>query len=891
MYDKHRIAMIFCALAFCGAVGPLALHGQATVSVDRLPASAQRVDVLHGSAINPLPQPPQLEHEGAAALGLALRRLGTTKRVLMIGAHPDDENTALLAELALGAGADVAYLSLTRGEGGQNLIGPELQEALGVIRSEELLAARRLDGARQFFTRAYDFGFSRSAEETLRHWPLDSVLSDVVEIIRGYRPDVIVSVFSGTPEDGHGHHQAAGILAREALDAAPDPARFPEQLQRGLAPHRVHHLFQSMWRPPPNPPLTVSTGTYDALFGRSRHQIAMQSRSRHRSQDMGAPEPLGPQQAALRLLATSHTTIPAHLFTGVDTTLLQHVRAAGAAPAAQELLRQYEWVVRELRRTFNPLQSDALVIPLADAMHLLRRTQRLVPENTHTQSLHRALEAELAEASEALRRASGVVVDVAASRALLVPGETFTVDVTIWNGGASSVGLQRLLLLLPEGWTATAPELHLPRVLRANDILSARFESRVPMNAEPTEPYFLQHGRDGALYRWPAEGAHRGRAFAPAPVRVHLDMDSGTPFGVQQDAEFVDVDKARGELRTPLRVIPRVSVGIEPRIMAWPASERATRTVAVRVTSHGDATSGTLRLQLPSGFRADHTEATVHLAAGESRVINFEVARAAQANGGVAEIGANFTADGTTYSRGLTAIDYPHIRPHFLFDEARLRAVSFNVSVAPNLRVGYVEGAGDNGAQALRQLGVAVELLDAHALENADLTRYHAIVAGVRAYEVRPDLLRHNVRLLDYAERGGTLVVQYNKYELVDGAFMPFPASMARPHGRVTDETAPVTLLAPEHPVLAGPNRITAADFDGWVQERGLYFLDSFDPRYTALLQMNDAGEPSQSGSLLAARVGKGWYVYTGLALFRQLPEGVPGAYRLLANLVSLGRS
>jgi LmbE family N-acetylglucosaminyl deacetylase len=893
MHGYHALTRTLRALLFCSTIAPLPLHAQSTVPVESLlPPSTQRVQVLAGAAGDALPQPPQLEQDGAAALGVSLRRLGTTRRVLMIGAHPDDENTALLAELALGAGADVAYLSLTRGEGGQNLIGPELQEALGVIRSEELLAARRLDGARQFFTRAYDFGFSRSAEETLQHWPRDAVLSDMVEIIRGYRPDVLVSVFSGTPEDGHGHHQAAGILARQAFEAAADPSRFPEQLQRGLTPHRVHHLFQSMWRPPANPPITVATGAYDALFGRSRHQIAMQSRSRHRSQDMGAPEPLGPQQTALRLLATSHPTAPAHLFTGVDTTLLQHARSAGVPAGAQELLRQYEWVVQELRRTFNPLQADALVIPLADATHLLRRVQRLVPETARTRALHTALDDELIKAGEALRRAAGVVVDVSASRPLLVAGEAFTVDVTIWNGGASPVGLQRMLLLLPDGWTGDTPELRLPRVLRPNEVVTARFSGRVPADATPTQPYYLAQPRDGALYRWHAGAPHNGLAFAPAPVRVHLDMDAGTPFGFQQDPVFIDVNKAVGEVRTPLRVLPAAAVSIEPPTLAWPTADRATRSIAVRLTSHAAAPmSGTLRLNVPPGFRAARLDSAVSLEPGESRVIVFELARATPASVGSAVVRASFHADAAVFSRGIAAVDYPHIRPHFLYHDAQLHITSMDVAIAADLRVGYIEGAGDDGARALRQLGATVELLDAHALENADFSRYDAIVTGIRAYEVRPDLLRHNARLLEYARRGGTFVVQYNKYELVDGGFMPYPATMARPHGRVTDEAAPVTLLEPGHPLLTAPNRITGADFDGWVHERGLYFLETFDERYAPLLQMNDPGEAAQRGALVAARLGDGWYVYTGLALFRQLPEGVPGAYRLLANLVSLGRS
>jgi LmbE family N-acetylglucosaminyl deacetylase len=844
--------------------------------------------LLHAQQAEP---PGATEHDGAAALGLALRRLGTTKRVLMIAAHPDDENTALLAELALGAGADVAYLSLTRGEGGQNLIGPELQEGLGLIRSEELLAARRLDGARQFFTRAYDFGFSRSAAETLEQWPREVVLGDVVETIRRFRPDIVVSVFSGTPEDGHGHHQAAGILAREAFDAAGDASRFPGQLQRGLRTHRAHHLFQSMWRAPPSPPMTVATGTLDPLFGRSRHQVAMQSRSRHRSQDMGAAEPPGPQQVALRLLATSQPDPPASLFAGVDTMLTQHARSSGAPAAAAELLRQYEWIVaNDLRGGFNPLHPERLVIPLADAMHLLRRAQQQLPRTDRTRALHAALDHELLKAGDALRLAAGVVVSAEASAALLVPGEEFEVRVTVWNGGAAPVGLQSLALDLPAGWTVHAGELRLPRVLRPGDVAHVTHRVRLPADADVTEAYFLRAPRQGALYSHDA-GEPAGLPFGPAPVRVRLQMDAGTPFLVVRDAQFVEVDKALGQVSTPLRVVPAANVRVEPQVMAWPVGDAAPRGITVHVqSSAADGLEGAMHLDVPAGFRVDTASQPVRLSGrGDARALRFTVTPPANFTGR-AEFTARFVAGAQEFRRGYSVIDYPHIHPHNLYRDATVSVSAFPVRIAENLRVGYIEGAGDDGAEALRQMGAHVEQLDAAALAAGDLSRFDAIVAGIRAYEVRRDLIAHNARLLEYVRNGGTFIVQYNKYEILDGGLMPYPATMARPHGRVTQEDAPVTLLQPEHPLLRGPNRITAADFDGWVQERGLYFLDSFDPRYTPLLAMGDPGEVVLDGGLVAARVGSGWYVYTGLALFRQLPEGVPGAYRLLANLVSLGR-
>jgi LmbE family N-acetylglucosaminyl deacetylase len=853
-------------------------------------------------AAAPLHAQATVESDGAAALGVALRRLGTTKRVLMIAAHPDDENTALIAELALGDGADVAYLSLTRGEGGQNLIGPELQEGLGLIRSEELLAARRLDGARQFFTRAYDFGYSRSADITFLHWPRDTLLADVVEVVRRFRPDIIVSIFSGTPADGHGQHQAAGAMARESFTAAADPARFPEQLARGLAPHAPAYLFQSLWRAPPDAPLRLATGNLDPLFGRSRFQIAMQSRSRHRSQDMGRAEPIGPQASSLAVVAGPYPEGARSLFAGLDTTLVQLARRAGVPAPTLRRLQAYEEAVAAVRDAFNPLRSHDIIQPLASAVSLLDGLD--LPGGEAGLPLRTAVQAERLEAADALRQAAGIVVDVVSDTQHPVAGEAFHVTTTLWNGGASPVTLRDMTLTAPAGWSvrpdgaagvaaassADGPVGAAPMV-PPNTVVRTRYVVTPPADAAPTEPYFLRVPRDGSLYRWPVADSLRGRPFEPAPVHAVLRVHAGADITVRRDAEYVDVDKAVGESRRPLLVVPAITVAPEPRILVIPADRAGARIVNVTVASAaGSPVTGTLRLHAPAGWRIEpgHTQLRLDRR-GASRIARFTVTPPA-GHAGHAELRATFESDRGTFDRAYTLIDYPHIRPHAHYRGATVATAVFPIRIADGLRVGYIEGAGDDGAVALRQLGADVHILDADNLAAGDLSGFHAIVAGIRAYEVRPDLVAHNQRLLDYARDGGTFIVQYNKYELVEGGFMPFPATMSRPHGRITDPAAPVTLLDPAHPALDGPNRITSADFDGWVQERGLYYLASWDDRYTPLLAMADPGNEPLSGALVASRVGQGWYVYTGLALFRQLPEAVPGAWRLLANLVSLGR-
>ncbi|HEX7091299.1 MAG TPA: PIG-L family deacetylase [Longimicrobiales bacterium] len=940
-----------------------------------------------------LAQPPETEYRGAAALGLALRRLGNTARVLVIAAHPDDENTPLLSALALERGADVAYLSLTRGEGGQNAIGPELQEALGILRTEELLAARRLDGPAQFFTRAYDFGFSKSAKEVFRHWPRDTILGDVVRIVRAFRPDIVVSIFSGTPRDGHGQHQAAGILAHEAFAAAGDPARFPEQLAEGLLPHAPRKLYQAPWRGADRPTVRVSTGELDPLLGRSPFQIAMASRSRHRSQEMGQLERPGPASLVLVRVGPDGTPLQGEEtspFAGIDTTLAQRAATLGAAGVAR-LLAEYDAVVRAVRGGLDALRPARLVPGLSRASALLARADSLLAARprgdaaAHTLRFHIAREAE--DLNLALALASGLVLDAVADDGRVVPGRTFRLELTVWNGGEAPARVQALVPELPEGWSARlletcAPAAAAPSRAGAPDcppgtlgdplapgaLLIQRYEVSVPATAPVTEPYYLRRPRGGDVYRWPADPGLAGLPFEPAPVHGRAEIEvAGARVVLHREAMHRFVDGTRGEVRRPVMVVPAVSVTLEPGVAILPlgggtadtpagngagtgsgsrAAEApggstpgrdgpATHAAAdaepgsgapspaapgpglsfrVRLTAEApDGIAGTLRLVLPAGWRAVPEAVPVRFAGtGETQVVEIAAHPPAGIPAGDYPVQAVFEAeDGRRYTRGLQLVDYPHIRPRPLYHEARASVRAFDVRVPAGLRVGYIAGPGDAVPQALAQLGVAIDLLDAAALSGAGapgatadaaertgaaptaqaagLARYDVIVVGSRAYESRPDLAANNARLLDYVREGGTLIVQYNQYEWSDGGYAPYPLSIARPHDRVTDETAPVRLLDPTHPALNHPNRITDADFEGWVQERGLYFPRTWDERYTPLLEMADPGEEGKRGALLVATVGRGTYVYTGLAFFRQLPAGVPGAYRLFANLLALG--
>ena len=808
-------------------------------------------------------------YDGAAAFGIELRRLGVSKRVLMIGAHPDDENTQILSTLALGQGADVAYLSLTRGEGGQNGIGPELQEGLGLIRSEELLAARSLDGARQYFTRAYDYGYSRSADEAFSHWPREELLLDVVAVIRDFRPDVVISVFSGTERDGHGQHQAAGILAREAFALAAVGGRFPALDAAGLEPFQPSRLALALWGGVDDAHFVLPVGNLDPLVGRSHHQIAMASRGQHRSQDMARAEDPGPMSIRLQWIgdADDRATPPASLFAGIDTTLSQ--LAAVREPGAAASLLAYEGDLHEIRAGTVLLAPSRSAEPLASAREKLAAVGKAVADPI----LRRAVTEEMADVDSALRRAFGLQLraETDASFEAIRAGGEFRLTLSLWNGGVDTLRLTELRPRLPEGWTAIPADASAeadgqPPVIEPGTLVEQTFDVKVPEHAAATRPYFLRQPREGDLYRW-EEGRFVGVPFDPPGVvglaRVSPSGDAAVDLVLEQPAYALRVDPRMGESRRPLRVVPAVSVTLSPAAIVVPVPGTNDRpALPVRAELRAESrrgARGTLTLRAPVGWRVHPAALEIDLpgreagAAGAGGVaVEVEVTPPVDFAAGAATLSARFTAaDGTEYAEGYTLIDYPHIRPQPLYAPAEVAVYPVPVDVPGGLTVGFVPGAGDHAPAALRQLGVRVEELDGASLAAADLSRFDAILTGIRGYEVNEALRTHNQRLLDYARAGGTVVVQYNKYEYLDPGMAPLPVNIGRPHGRVTDEQAPVRLLEPGHQALSWPNRITRQDFDGWRHERGLYFLSEWDAAFTPLLEMSDEGEPPLRGGLL----------------------------------------
>lgn len=838
-------------------------------------------------------------NHGVVAVAQQLRGLGSVKRVLIIGAHPDDEDTSLLTLLVRGLGADAAYLSLNRGEGGQNLIGPELGVGLGLVRTEELLAARRLDGAEQFFSRAFDFGYSKSVEETFRFWPRDSLLADVVDVVRRFRPQVIVSTFSGTPRDGHGQHQVAGILAREAFDVAGDPGRFPGQQAGGLEPWTPLKLYRSTRFDRDATTLTVETGRLDPLFGRSYYQIAMASRSQHRSQDMGRIESLGPRSTNLQLLesrvATGSAGTDTSLFDGVDTTLaglLGEIPKANTRNALEEGLHEYLVRVNRARHLLGNGSSATVVSALSDALISLRSVLELADAaGPRASELRFALDQDEHKLEVALSEAAGVIAEAFSDDDLLVPGQQFEVEVQIWNGGDSEVGLDELVLRAPPGWTIE-PSGRQDVELPPGTLASHRFALTVPDDAEFTKPYFLRASIGSGIYHWPADESVRTRPFDPPFIKAHAELSiAGTSVERVAAAVYRFADQAIGEIRRPLYVVPVVSVEIVPRTAVWPLGEDEGLTFSVGLTGEApDGVEGVTFLEVPTGWTVTPSRASFELPApGRATTVDFQVTPGSLIEAGRFEIRAVAeTTDGRRFDIGYSIIDYPHTQRRLLFEDAAARIEAIDLAIERDLRIGYVPGAGDAVAEAIGALGISVDILDDRAVGAGDLAAYDAIVVGIRAYETNPVLVANNDRLMKWVHAGGTLIVQYQQYGYFNGDHAAYPLSADRPHDRVTDESAPVTILVPEHPVFNHPNRIGPRDFDGWVQERGLYFASEWDEQYEVLLETADPGEDAKRGGLLVARYGDGLYVYTGLSLLRQLPAGVPGAYRLLANLLSL---
>jgi LmbE family N-acetylglucosaminyl deacetylase len=847
-----------------------------------LPAAAQ---------VAPTPGP----LEPAATGGLtdvdrALAKLSANQRLLVIGAHPDDEDTSLIALVSRGLGGEAAYLSLSRGEGGQNVIGPELGVSLGLLRTRELLAARAVDGGRQFFSRAYDFGFTRSLDETLRLWPKDLLVEDVVRIIRRFKPQVVVSVFPGVPSPTHGQHQAAGVTAFAAFPLAGDPEALPQLAAEGLLPWSPQALYRSTYFDPNTSTLTLSTGGIDPLAGKSIFQLAMASRSMHRSQDMGQIQRLGSQQTRVAWVQGGEGKEAKNLFDGIDTrlsSLASTIAEAGRRQSVQDRLDAAQAAAEKARAALTPARLAAAVPAFLDILKNLQAARAaLAPEDAQARDL---LDEKIAVAEAGLAAAAGIAVDATSPEEELTAGEGFPVQASLWNGGPRAVSAAGVSLVPAPEWGGE-PVPGEAKDLAAGALGTWDLKPAVPAAAPPTVPYFLRKPMQGALYDWSAaQASERGEPFGPPPLtaRFHFTME-GVPVILDREVVHLHRDQARGEVRRPLRVVPAVEVAAADDLLVWPLQSREPRRLRVRLVSHAkSAVHGRLEARDGVGGPTAEPRPFTLEAAGEPLDLELvlNAPKSLKPGRDTVELAAVLD-DGRRFDLAVPVIDYPHIRPTPRPVPARLTVQVADLRLPSLKRVGYVLGASDRVPQFLRQAGVPLEMLGDEQLVAGDLGRYDAIVIGSRAYEIDPVLGRANRRLLDYVRNGGTVIAQYQSNGYFEGKMAPYPLTTERE--RVTDETAAATVLDPASPVLNAPNKIGPADWEGWIQERGLMFAHTWDPAFKPLLSMKDPDTPDLRGSLLVASSGKGVYVYTGLALFRQLPAGVPGAYRLFANLLGL---
>jgi LmbE family N-acetylglucosaminyl deacetylase len=859
------------------------------------------------SPVDPLPQ-----DRGVDGLKQMLLRLHTTARLLHTTAHPDDEDGGMLTLESRGKGVTAQLLTLNRGEGGQNKVGSNLFDVLGVLRTLELTASDRYYGVEQRFTRVADFGFSKNADETFQKWQgHDTALADMVRVIRTFRPDVIVSRFGGTDRDGHGHHQASGILSREAFRAAADPKRFPEQIKEGLLPWQAKKLyvdnvcpFRSNTCPEQDYTIKLSTGEQNAALGMTYIQFAMEGLKHQLSQGAGAwSVDAGPHYAFYRLVDSvlpSTTDKQGHeqdYFDGIDTTLAALADRLGEQEKRLPFLRpgllQLEKSIEQASAAADSDRSraaEALLTGLRDTSKLIEQIENspLPPDARST--LLEELKTKKEQFEEAANLAAGVQLEVTADvpiaphaedAFMAVPGGSFDVTAKVSGGGA--VALKRIQVDVPAGWIAKQTG-----ALQKN---GARFRITVPQGAQYTRPYWHRDEPEIDSTNTVDDPRYATLPFPPAPVRAHAIYGVNGREGMVRAVGMVKYREPDGaEAKRALAVAPPFSIALEPATAVISSSHTGTTEIRVEVRSNIVTTGqAQLRLELPKSWSAaPGVQAVSFDRAGESKEFKFQV-RPADLHEGRYCIKALVDYQGKSYDLGYSVVTRPDLDTFYYYQPAVQRVSIVDVSVPKDLKVGYIMGAGDDIPTVLRQVGMDVALIPADKLAATDLSSYGTLVLGIRAYDTEKEVAAHNKKLLDYVSGGGTLVVQYNASvgDFNSGHFTPYPAQLSR--NRVSVEEAPVEILTPDDSVFHYPNQITQKDFGEWVQERGLYFMDQWDEHFKPLLSCHDPGEEPQKGGLLRASYGKGTYIYTGYAFFRQLPVGVPGAIRLYVNLLSAG--
>ncbi len=810
-------------------------------------------------------QPRQMD---GVELQLAVNRLSVVGSVLYVAAHPDDENTALLSYFAKGKLLRTGYLSITRGEGGQNLIGSEQGTELGIIRTQELLAARRIDGAEQFFTCAIDFGYSKSSEEALRLWNKDSVLKDVVWVIRTFRPDIIITRFAPT-QGGHGHHLASAILAQEAFAISGDPTVFPEQL-RNVQPWKAKRLLFNQFRfgrrldslssvnsnTSNVPTMKIDVGEYSPLLGKSFTEMAGISRTMHKSQGMGSSQNKGSTINEFVVIAGENAKND--LFEGID---ISWNRIPNGKKIAQ--------LISDIQKNFVPQGAEKSIPALLKLYRTLQKINN-VP----------LVVGKMNEIETLIQSCAGLWMEAKAKEISYSPGDSIGITLTMLNRSNTKIIFSSAFSLKLNINNSTQ------QLLKNNEPFQLQLSSVIPSHEPYSQPYFLTSNQNNNRYSTSDE-LLIGRAESPASLSIAVFLlIENEPMLINLPVQYKWVDDIEGEKTKNVEILPPASISLEEKNIVF-VSDSVANIVHVKIHAIDENIKGEVQLQIPDGWECDPIRQSILLKRkGDETTVQFVVHPSKRSHSGL--FSAQIIIKGETYLSERKTITYPHITSQTILQKAEGKLIQFDLQ-KKGLLIGYIMGAGDQVAVALQQMGYLVQLISDEELRNGNLARYDAIVAGIRAYNTRERLRIYNNSLLRYVEQGGTYIVQYQT--AVKGEtdnIAPYKMELSRE--RVTDENAVMNFVKPNHPLLNYPNKISAKDFEGWVQERGLYFANQWDSKFETVLSCADPNEKAQQGSLLIAKYGKGNYIFTGLAFFRQLPAGVEGAYRLFANLISVGK-
>jgi len=858
---------------------------------------------------------------GAAALWQSLKKLHTRASLIMVTAHPDDEDGGMLAYESRGQGARVALLTLNRGEGGANVMSSNYFDGLGLVRTEELLAAGRYYGVDQYWTRVVDYGFSKTKAESIAKWTHDRVLYDVVRVVRMTRPLVVTSVFVGGPTDGHGNHQTAGAMAQEVFKAAGDPNTFPDQIAAGLKPWTpLKDYARTPWFGNDDGKLAanvdVPEGDYDPVLGASYVQIAREGLGHQKSQTGGGMIPkLGALGSTYHRFGSVFPTPGKEnsFFDGIDVSLvgIATLTKGGKADFMVPALKKINTLVEGAIADYSAARPEQISAKLAEGW---KETDALIQQVNSSQlsaddkyNITFELEVKKAQFNNALAQSLGLSVaailapekepnplyvlfmgDPETTR-VLIPGQHCGVKVHVVSQNA--VTLESIKLEATDGKDWAIKGANDARTeMAGNKPVDGKFDLNVPENAASTRPYFSRPDIEQSYYDI-SDQRYLNLPLGPYPLEAWAEFRyKDVPIRVGQVVQSSKRVTGIGEVLEPLVVGPAVSLTISPRAGIVPLNAKKFDVTTRLHSNVKGGAQGTVKLDLPKGWTSQPASAEFSTKAdGDEQSLTFEVAPA-----GLSEKSYQITAVASTggkeFREGYEVTGYPGLRPYYLYRPSTLHTSGVDVKVADGLRVGYITGSGDDVPASLESLGIHVNFLTPNDVATANLSHYDVILLGVRAYAARPDLATNNSRLLDYVKNGGVMIVQYNTPEF-DHNFGPYPYSMTENPEEVTDEASKIDILDPKNPIFLWPNPITERDFEGWVEERGSKFLKSWDSQYAPLLSTRDEGQKPQKGGLLYARYGKGIYIYNAYAFYRQLPEGVPGAFRLIANMVSLSKN